>query len=118
MDIVYIRELAIKTTIGVYDWERDIKQQLNIDLDLGCDTSKAGQSDEIEDALDYKAISDRTIEFAEASQYQLVEALAENLARVILDEFSLPWLRIKVSKPGAVSGAKDVGVIIERGVKT
>ena len=94
------------------------QQQLNIDLDLGFDTSKAGQSDEIEDALDNKAISDRTIEFAEASQYLLVEALAENLARVLLDEFSLPWLRIKVSKPGAVSGAKDVGVIIERGVKT
>ena len=118
MDIVYIRELAIKATIGVYDWERDIKQPLSIDIDLGCDTAKAGQTDEIKDALDYRAISDRTIEFAEASQYQLVEALAENLAKVILDEFSLPWIRVKVSKPGAVTEAKDVGVIIERGTKT
>ena len=114
MDIVYIKGLSVLTTIGVYERERNIRQTLRFDLELGCDISAAGQSDAVETALDYDAISQRMISFVEASQYALIEAVAENLAAVLLSEFPIKQLKLQVSKPGAISAAADVGVIIER----
>ena len=114
MDIVYIRKLNVQTTIGVYDWEQDIKQLIVIDLDLGCDATKAGETDNLEHALDYKAISDRVIQFTGDSHYSLIEALAENLAKVILQEFNISWLRLQLSKPDALADATNVGITIER----
>ncbi len=114
MDIVYIRELEIETVIGVFDWERERKQTVSIDLDLGCDIRTAARSDDLADALDYKAISHRVAKFVAASEFLLVEALAEAVAGIILAEFPVPWLRLRVGKPGAVTGSKDTGVIIER----
>jgi dihydroneopterin aldolase len=117
MDIVYIRELEIEAIIGIYDWERETKQTVSIDLEMGCDNTKAAASEDIADALDYKAVAKRLISFVEGSEFLLVETLAERIAAIVLEEFSVPWLRLRLGKPGAVTGSKDVGVIIERGAK-
>ncbi len=114
MDIVFINGLTASTTIGVYDHERTIKQDLIIDLELGCDTRAAGISDSFEDALDYDAISRRTQTFVEQTNYYLIEAVAEQLSQVLFDEFPVMQLKLKISKPDAVEIADAVGVIIER----
>lgn len=116
-DIVFIRELRIETVIGIYDWERKIKQDVVFDLEMAADIAKAAQSDNIEDALDYKTISKRIIDFVEKSEFQLVETLAEKVAEIILTEFKVPWLKLHLNKQGALSAARDVGVTIERGVR-
>jgi dihydroneopterin aldolase len=115
MDIVFIRELRADTVIGVYDWEREIRQTVVLDLEMAGDTPRSAASDRIEDALDYAAISSRVLSFIEASEFQLLETLAERIAALIMEEFHVPWLRLRLSKPGAVAQAKDVGVLIERG---
>ena len=114
-DRVFIEDLRIETIIGVFDWEREIKQAISLDLEMAFDIRKAAQSDSIEDALDYKAVAKRLIQLVAASEFQLVEALAECCAAVILAEFPVNWLRLKLSKPGAVRGSSAVGVMIERG---
>ncbi len=115
MDIVFIRELKIQTVIGVFDWERTIKQTLSLDLEMATDNAKAAARDHIDDALNYAAVSDRIVAFVEASEFQLVETMAEQVAQIVLQEFKVPWVRLRVSKPGAVKAARDVGVLIERG---
>ena len=114
-DHVFIDDLRIQTVIGVFDWEREITQTISIDLQMAFDISRAAESDSIEDTLDYKAVSKRLIQFVEDSEFQLVEALADHCARIVLDEFPVSWLQLKLSKPGAVRGSSAVGVIIERG---
>jgi dihydroneopterin aldolase len=114
-DIVFIEDLRIQTVIGVFDWEREITQTISLDLQMAFDISRAAASDDIVDTLDYKAVSKRLIQFVEGSEYQLVEALAEHCANIVLNEFPVTWLHLKLSKPGAVRGSSAVGVIIERG---
>ena len=115
MDIIFLRDLRIETIIGIYDWERRIKQTVSLDLEMGADIRKAAASDHIDDTLNYKAVAKRLIEFVGASEYQLVETLAERIAELVLGEFNVPWLRLTVNKTGAVRGARDVGIVIERG---
>ena len=115
MDIVFLRGLRIDTVIGIYDWEREIKQSVILDLEMGTDVARAAASDRIEDALDYKRVAKRLIQFVGESRFQLVETLAERCAEIILKEFEVPWVRLSLNKIGAVSGARDVGVAIERG---
>lgn len=117
MDIVYIRDLRIETVIGIYDWEREVRQTVSLDLEMATDIRKAAQSDSIEDTLNYKAVAKRLIQFVGDSQFQLVETLSERCAELVLGEFDVSWLRLRLSKPGAVRGSRDVGIIIERGVK-
>lgn len=117
MDIVYIRDLKIDTVIGIFDWERRIRQTVSIDLEMASDIRPAAASDDIKDALDYKAVSKRIIAFVTASEFMLVEKLSEEVAAIVLNEFNVPWLRLRLSKPGAIRGAQDVGIIIERGEK-
>lgn len=117
MDIVYIRGLEVKTVIGVYDWERKIRQSLLIDLDMAHDNSKAAATDDIIHALDYKAVCDKVAAFVESSEAQLIETVAEQIAALVRTEFDVPWLKVKVGKPDAISTANDVGVILERGIK-
>jgi dihydroneopterin aldolase len=117
MDIVYIKDLCVDTVIGIFEWERERKQTVCINIEIGCDIKKAAQSDSIEHAMDYKAISKRIIHFVETHHYQLIERLAEEIAHIILSEFKTPWVKVSLGKPGAIRGAKDVGVIIERGKK-
>jgi len=115
MDRVFIEGLNIETIIGIFDWEREIRQTVTIDLEMEFDIRKAAESDAIEDTLDYKSVSKRLIHFVEDSEFQLVEALAERCATIVLDEFPVTWLRLKLGKPGAIRGSSAVGVIIQRG---
>ncbi len=115
MDIIFLHDLTIETIIGIYDWERKEKQSIILDLDMAADIRRAAASDAIEDTLNYKAVAKRLIEFVGDSDFQLVETLAERVAEVVLAEFDVTWLRLRVNKQGAVRYAGDVGVIIERG---
>jgi dihydroneopterin aldolase len=117
MDTIFLHNLKVDTVIGIFDWERKIRQSVIIDLDMAFDISKAASSDHIDDTLDYKAVAKRIIAFVEAAEFQLVETLAERIADIILGEFNVPWVRVRLNKQGAVRGARDVGVIIERGDK-
>ena len=113
-DVVYLKDLRIETVIGIYDWERQIKQTVVLDIEMASDIAAAAATDNIEDALNYKSIAKRLIEFVGASEFQLVETLAERIAQIIITEFGVPWLKLQVNKQGALRGARDVGVIIER----
>ena len=115
MDTIFIRELTVETVIGIYDWEREIKQPVLFDLEMACDVARAAASDSVDDTLNYKDVCKRVIAFVEASEFQLVETLAERVAQLIISEFQVPWIRLQVNKKGALRGAMDVGVRIERG---
>ena len=115
MDIVYIRELEVSTIIGIFEWEREQRQVVSLDLEMGSDIATAAATDTIENALDYKAVAKRLIDFIEKSEFFLVETLAERVADILVNEFNVPWVKLRLGKPGAVTGSKDVGVIIERG---
>jgi dihydroneopterin aldolase len=117
MDIIFLHDLTIETIIGIYDWERKEKQSIILDLDMATNIAAAARTDAIEDTLNYKAVAKRLIEFVGDSDFQLVETLAERVTEIVLTEFSVKWLRLRVNKQGAVRYAGDVGVIIERGVK-
>ena len=117
MDITFLHGLKISCIIGIWDWERAAKQNVVIDLDMACDVAGAAASDNIKDAVDYKAVAKRMQEFVGNSSYQLVETMAEEVAQLLIREFGLGWVRVRVNKKGAVRGAGDVGVVIERGVK-
>ncbi|MEM7194611.1 MAG: dihydroneopterin aldolase [Pseudomonadota bacterium] len=118
MDIIYLHGLKVDCVIGCWDWEKQIKQTLTIDLDMGFDIRKAAASDALEDTLSYKDVSKRVEDFVSESRFELVETLIEKIADILLTEFNLTWCRVKINKFGAVRGAGDVGVIIERGEKS
>ena len=115
MDVVFIEGLQVETVIGIYDWEKQVKQTVSLDLEMAFDNTVPAARDAIEDTLDYKRVSKRLVAFVETSSFELVETLAERCAEIVLREFGVHWLRLKLSKPGAVSAAKNVGVCIERG---
>ncbi|MGA9335159.1 MAG: dihydroneopterin aldolase [Rudaea sp.] len=117
MDTVFIQDLRIETVIGIYDWERKIRQTVALDLEMAFDNRVPAASDRIEDALDYKSVAKRLIAFVEASHFDLVETLAERCAEIVHNEFGVNWLRLRLAKPGAVTGSAAVGVTIERGNK-
>lgn len=118
MDTVFINALEVDCVIGVYDWERQIRQRLIIDLQLGWDNRAPAAGDDLALALDYASVSARVQDFASTSTFQLVETLAEQLASLLMAEFGTPWLRLRITKPGAVPAARGgVGVEIERGCR-
>ena len=114
MDKVFIEALEIEALIGIYDWERRIRQPLLFDIEMAFDNRIPAASDAIADTLNYKAVSKRVVEVVSQSDFGLVETLAERVAAVILDEFAVRQVKLKLSKPGAVRGARAVGVMIER----
>ena len=114
MDIIYINGLEVETIIGIYAWEREVKQLVRISIEMATDINQAAKTDNINDTLNYNAVAKRLIEFVGDSQFELVESLAGSCADLVLAEFPVPWVRLKLSKPGAVRGSEDVGVIIER----
>lgn len=118
MDIIYLHNLEVDCIIGVWEWERRMRQAVRIDLDMGFDITKAAESDAIEDTLSYKEVSKRVVAFARAQEFALVEKLAGEIAKLLLAEFPMQWCRVRVNKFGAVRGAGDVGVVIERGRKS
>lgn len=117
MDIIYLHDLKVDCIIGIWEWERRTTQTLTIHLDMAVDIKRAAASDSIEDTLDYKSVSKKVITFVSGSQFQLVETLTEKIAELILTEFKVPWVRVKLNKKGAIRGATDVGVILERGTR-
>lgn len=117
MDIIFLGGLEIETIIGIYDWERIKKQTVVLDIEMAFDIKKAAETDDIAHTLDYKAVSERVVSFVENSEFFLVEKLIEEIAAVLRNEFSIPWVRIVLNKRGAITRAKDVGIIIERGEK-
>ena len=117
MDIIYLNDLRIDTVIGIYDWERQTKQTVILDIQMAADIRKAASSDAIEDTLNYKAVAKRLFSFVGESEFQLVETLAERVCDILLNEFDIPWCRLQLNKQGTLRGVRDVGIIIERGEK-
>ena len=115
MDTIFLRDLEVNATIGIFEWEKRIKQKVRIDLEMATDIAKSAASDSIEDTLDYKAISKRIIQFVEDSSYELIETIIEKVSEILLNEFNIAWVKVTISKPGAVRGSRDVGITIERG---
>jgi dihydroneopterin aldolase len=117
MDKIFLEELKIDTIIGIWDWERRIRQTVVIDLEMSADIARAAATDEVEDTLNYKLVAKRLQQFVGESSFQLVETLAERIAGLIRDEFGVAWVKVTLHKPGAIRGSKDVGIMIERGEK-
>lgn len=117
MDKIFLHELKIDTIIGIWDWERKIRQTVVIDLEMSADIARAATTDSVQDTLNYKNVAKRVQEFVGSSSFQLVETLAENIAGIVRDEFDVAWVRVRVHKPGAIRSSKDVGVDIERGAR-
>lgn len=113
-DRVLIEGLTISTTIGVYDWEKKIKQKLILDLEMAWDNQPAGKSDDVALCLDYFKVSQAITSLVEANKFELIECVAERVAELVIQLFSVNWLRVKVSKPGAITNATNVAVVIER----
>ena len=113
-DIIYIKDLRVKTIIGIFDWERKVKQEVSIDMEFPFDCKRAAKTDSIEDTVDYKTICKGVIKFVEESAFQLQESLAEGIASLVKDTYGVESIKLRVSKPGALRGAKDVGLIIHR----
>lgn len=113
-DRIFLRGLAIECVIGFIEWERRVKQTVVLDLELPIDCRRAAATDRVADTVDYKKVAKRIIAFVEGSQFHLVESLAEGVARLVLEEFGVEWIRLVLNKPGAIRGSRDVGVAIER----
>jgi 7,8-dihydroneopterin aldolase/epimerase/oxygenase len=113
-DRIFLRGLEAECIIGFIDWERQVKQTVVVDLELPVDCARAALTDEVADTLDYKKVAKRVLAFIEASQFKLVETLAQRLAQLLLEEFGLEWVRLSLNKPGAIRSSRDVGVVIER----
>lgn len=117
MDIIYLNDLRIETVIGVNDWERRVRQTVVLDVEMGADIRRAAEHDDIAATVDYKAVAKRLIAFVSGSSFYLVETLAERAAAILIEEFKVPWCRLRINKQGAVRYVRDVGVVIERGTK-
>jgi dihydroneopterin aldolase len=113
-DTIFLHDLRVETIVGIWDWERKIRQTVSIDLQMAADISRAAASDDIDSTLNYKLVAKRVQQFVEDSEYQLVETLAEKIASLVLQEFDMPWIEVRVSKPGAIRNAQNVGVVIRR----
>jgi 7,8-dihydroneopterin aldolase/epimerase/oxygenase len=113
-DVIFLGGLTVDCIVGIWDWERRVKQKVVFDLEMAADIRKAAASDSIDDTLDYKRVAKRLLQFVGESQYQLVETLAERVAELVVTEFNVPWVRVRLNKQGAIRGARDVGILIER----
>lgn len=114
MDKILLNDIKVECIVGIWEWERRVPQVVIVDLELATDVRKAAASDRIEDAVDYKHAADRVREFVAQSQFKLLESLAENTAQLLLHEFSLSAVRVKISKPAALGAGAKVSVVIER----
>ncbi|HEX3396101.1 MAG TPA: dihydroneopterin aldolase [Steroidobacteraceae bacterium] len=114
MDKIFIHALKTETIVGIFDWERQVKQTVVMDIEFSADIRKAALSDSIDDTLNYKGVAKRVLAFVDESSFHLVETLAEHVAMLVLEEFGVSWVRIVLSKPGAIRSSRDVGVMLER----
>ncbi|WP_129642113.1 dihydroneopterin aldolase [Peristeroidobacter agariperforans] len=114
MDKIFLSQLSVECIVGIWDWERRVKQTVIIDVEMAADIRKAAATDHIDDTIDYKRVAKRLLAFVGESQYQLVETLTEQIAKVIVTEFGVSWVKVRLNKRGAIRGARDVGIEIER----
>jgi dihydroneopterin aldolase len=114
MDKIFIHALKTETIVGIFDWERQIRQTVVMDIEFSADIRKAATSDSIDDTLNYKAVAKRVLALVEESSFHLVETLAEHVAMLVLEEFGVSWVSLSLSKPGAIRSSRDVGVTLER----
>ncbi|HXA35867.1 MAG TPA: dihydroneopterin aldolase [Steroidobacteraceae bacterium] len=114
MDKIFIHALKTEAIIGIFDWERQVKQTVIVDIEISADVRKAAMSDSIHDTLNYKRVAKRVLAFVEESSFHLVETLAERIAMLLLEDFGIAWVRISLSKPGAIRNSRDVGVTLDR----
>jgi dihydroneopterin aldolase len=114
MDKIFLSALRIECIVGIWEWERRVKQTVVIDIEMESDIRRAAATDHIDDTVDYKRVSKRLIAFVGESQFQLVETLTERIAQLIVTEFGVPWVKVRLNKQGAIRGARDVGIEIER----
>ena len=114
MDKIFLHALKTEAIIGIFDWERQVKQTVIIDIEISADIRKAALSDSINDTLNYKRVAKRVLAFVEESSFHLVETLAEHIAMLLLEDFGIAWVRISLSKPGAIRSSRDVGVMLDR----
>jgi dihydroneopterin aldolase len=114
MDKIFIHALKTETIVGIFDWERQVKQTVVMDIEFSADIRKAAASDSINDTLNYKGVAKRVLAFVDESSFHLVETLAEHIAMLILEEFGVSWVSVTLSKPGAIRSSRDVGVMLER----
>jgi dihydroneopterin aldolase len=117
MDKIFLDELKVDTIIGIWEWERRIRQTVVIDIEMSADIARAAATDDVADTLNYKSVAKRIQSFVAESSFQLVETLAERVAAIIREEFDVAWVKVRVNKPGAIRGSKAVGVLIERGAR-
>lgn len=115
MDKIFLKELKVQTVIGIWEWERRITQLVSLDLEMATDVKRAAATDRVDDALNYKDVAKRVIDLVAGSRFELLESLAEAVARLIVTEFGVPWVKVSAAKPGAIEGSREVGVVIERG---
>ena len=113
-DVIFLAGLTVDCIVGIWDWERRVRQKIVLDLEMEADVRRAAASDAIDDTLDYKKVSKRLLAYVGESQFQLVETLAERVAEIVVTEFGVPWVRVRLNKQGAIRGARDVGILIER----
>jgi len=114
MDKIFLRQLELEAVIGIWEWEQRIRQTISIDLEMAADARAAAAADSVESTLNYKDVAKRVQAFVAASRFHLVESFAESVARLIVKEFNVPWVRVSVAKPGAIRGAREVGIVVER----
>ncbi len=114
MDKIFLSALTVECIVGIWEWERRVKQKVVIDLQMAADIRKAASTDRIEDTIDYKKVAKRLIAFVGESQFNLVETLTERIAQLVITEFGVTWVRVRLNKQGAIRGARDVGIEIER----
>jgi len=117
MDIVFIKQLEVITTIGVYEWEKSLQQKLYFDLEMAFDNRPAALNDDINLALNYFSVSEVVSQFAQKNHFELIETMAERVAALIMEQFSVPWIKLTLHKPGALPKATSLGVQIERGIR-
>jgi 7,8-dihydroneopterin aldolase/epimerase/oxygenase len=114
MDKIFLSALTVECIVGIWEWERRVKQTVILDLEMAADIRRAAASDSIEDTVDYKKVAKRLLAFVGESQFHLVETLAERIAQVVVVEFGVEWVKVRLNKQGAIRGARDVGIEIER----
>ena len=113
-DVIFLHDMRVETVVGIWDWERKIRQTVSIDLEMGADIRRAAENDDIEHTLNYKLVAKQVQKFVAESEFRLVETMAEKIAETVLQQFDMPWIEVRVSKPGAIRHAKNVGVLIRR----
>ena len=115
MDTIFLQGITAHCVVGVWDWEKSITQKIIVDLELATDITQAAKTDQLEDTLDYKSIAEAVIAMLEASRFQLIEKMAEEVAELVMQQYSIPWVKVRINKGGAVKHVANVGVMIERG---